>query len=224
MAKLFIVGTPIGNLEDLTLRAQRILSTVSLIACEDTRVTRKLLGHYKINVLTTSIHHHSTGAEIDRLLGRVANGEDVAVVTDAGTPGVSDPGGKLVEQAVQQGIRIEVVPGPSALTAAIAVSGMPTDKFLFLGFLPHKKGRQTLFKRVAQTEETVILYESPHRLIKTLESLNAALPPERPVVVCRELTKIHESVVRGTAAEVLKYFTEHPDEVRGEVVILIGPS
>lgn len=222
MGKLYIVGTPIGNLADLSPRAQRILSSVSVVACEDTRVTKKLLDHYQISVPTTAVHHHSTPAVLGRLLDQTS-GSDVAVVTDSGMPGLSDPGGKLVARAVERGIALEVVPGPSALTAATALSGFPTDQFLFLGFLPHKKGRQTLFQRIAATEEAVVLYESPHRILKTLESLTEAIPT-RPLAVCRELTKIHESVLRGTPAEVLKHFTDHPDQVRGEIVIVIAPQ
>jgi 16S rRNA (cytidine1402-2'-O)-methyltransferase len=221
MATLYVVGTPIGNLEDLTFRAKRILSSVSLIACEDTRETKKLLGHYQITTPTVSVHHHTPPPALDRLLDRVEQGSDVAVVTDAGMPGVSDPGGKLVARAIARGLRVESVPGPSALTTAASLSGVPTDQFLFLGFLPHKKGRETLFKRIAETEETVVLYESPHRLMKTLESLTK-LNLLKQVIVCRELTKIHESVVRGTADEVCKHFTNHPDQVRGEIVIIIG--
>ncbi len=220
--KLYVVGTPIGNLEDVTFRAKRILSEVSIIACEDTRVTKKLLDHYAITTSTISIHHHTPAAELTRLLDRVEQGNTVAVVTDAGMPGVSDPGGKLIAAAVERNIAVESVPGPSALTTAISLSGVPTDQFLFLGFLPHKKGRQTLFKRIAETEEAVVLYESPHRLMKTLASLKATIST-RHVVVARELTKLHESMVRGTAEKVLQHFTEHADQVRGEVVIVIGP-
>lgn len=223
MAILYVVGTPIGHLEDLTFRAQRILSSVTIVACEDTRVTKKLFDHYQIKTKTTAIHHHSTPAVLDKFLDHVAAGQEAAVVTDAGMPGLSDPGGKLVARAVERGITIETVPGPSALTTATAISGFPTDSFLFLGFLPHKKGRETLFKRIAETEETVILYESPHRLLKTLESLLKTVPG-RPLAVCRELTKVHESVIRGTAADVSQHFISHPDQVRGEIVIVIGPQ
>lgn len=223
MAFLFVIGTPIGNLEDLTHRAERVLGSVAVIACEDTRVTKKLLDRYEIKTPTTSIHHHTPAAELDRLLDRVEQGNDVAVVTDAGMPGVSDPGGKLIARAVARGLEIQSVPGPSALTTAVSLSGVPTDSFLFLGFLPHKKGRETLFKRIATTEEAVVLYESPHRLLKTLDSLMSHCR-DKQVVVCRELTKIHESIVRGTAEEVLKHFTDHPDQVRGEVVMIIAPQ
>ncbi len=220
---LYVVGTPIGNLEDLTFRAKRVLSDVTVIACEDTRVTKKLLDHYQIATPTISIHHHTPASELDQFLDRLAGGANAAVVTDAGMPGVSDPGGKLIARATERGISIQSVPGPSALTTAVSLSGVPTDQFLFLGFLPHKKGRETLFKRIAATEEAVVLYESPHRLMKTLQSL-MEVTPTKHIVVCRELTKIYESVVRGSAGEVVKYFTDHPDEVRGEVVIIIGPQ
>ncbi|MEK7537582.1 MAG: 16S rRNA (cytidine(1402)-2'-O)-methyltransferase [Patescibacteria group bacterium] len=222
MAFLFVVGTPIGNLEDLTHRAESVLRSASVIACEDTRVTKKLLSRYDITTPTVSIHHHTPASELERLLDRVAHGENAAVVTDAGMPGVSDPGGKLIARAVERGIAVQSVPGPSALTAAVSLSGVPTDQFLFLGFLPHKKGRETLFKRIAATAEAVVLYESPHRLLKTLQSLSAILPTERQVVVCRELTKIHESVIRGSAETVRKHYTDYPDQVRGEIVIVIG--
>lgn len=220
MASLFVVGTPIGNLEDLTFRAKRILSSVKIIACEDTRVTKKLLDHYGLTTRMVSIHHHTPPAELDAVLDQISHDADVAVVTDAGMPGVSDPGGKLVARAVERGITVESVPGPSALTTAASLSGVPTDHFRFFGFLPHKKGRETLFTKIAETKDTVIMYESPHRLMKTLQSLSK-LGIAKQVVVCRELTKIHESVIRGTPDEVLEHFTSHPDEVRGEVVILI---
>ncbi|MBI3572939.1 MAG: 16S rRNA (cytidine(1402)-2'-O)-methyltransferase [Candidatus Kerfeldbacteria bacterium] len=218
---LFVVGTPIGNLEDLTIRARRILGEVGLIACEDTRTTRKLVDHYGITTKLVSLHHHSTERDIDGVLAYVAEG-DVAIVTDAGMPGIADPGGKVVARAAALGLKVESVPGPAALTTAVALSGLPTDRFLFLGFLPHKKGRETLFRRIAATEETVILYESPHRLLKTLESL-VKLTNSRQVVVARELTKVHESVIRGTALHVLKHFQDHLDQAKGEIVLVIGP-
>lgn len=223
MATLFIVGTPIGNLEDLTFRAKRILLSVKIIACEDTRVTKKLLQQYEISTPTISLHQHSDPAKIEQLLSRVVRGQDVAYVTDAGMPAIADPGGRLVAAARADDVRIEVVPGPTALTSALAVAGFPADTFLFLGFLPHKKGRQTLFSRIAATEETVVLYESPHRLMKTLASLVTAIP-DRALAVCRELTKMHESVVPGTAGQVLSHFKHHEDEIRGEIVIVIGPQ
>lgn len=220
VGKLYIVGTPIGNLEDLTFRAKRILSSVAVIACEDTRVTKKLLQHYEISVDVVSIHQHTDAAKITHLISRIVNGEAVAYVTDAGMPVIADPGNLVVATARQFNVPVEVVPGPTALTSALAISGFPADQFVFLGFPPHKKGRETLWKKIAATEETVVLYESPYRLMKTLQSLVDNIS-ERQIAVCRELTKIHESVVTGTASEVLSHFTHHPDEVRGEIVIVI---
>ncbi len=221
--KLFVVGTPIGNLGDLTHRAVDVMKSVNIVACEDTRVTSKLLQHYRIATPTTSFHQHSAQAKIDELITHLKQGSDIALVTDAGMPGIADPGGKLVQAATKAGIEVVSVPGPSAATAALSIAGVPADQYLFLGFLPHKKGRVTLFKRIAATEETVVLYESPHRLMKTLESLSQAIP-DRLVVVCRELTKIHESVIQGSSLRVLKHFRDNAGQVRGEVVIVIGPS
>ncbi len=219
---LYVVGTPIGNLGDMTHRAVEVLRSAAVIVCEDTRVTKKLLDHYQISTPTTSVHQHSSAVKIDEIIHRLYQGQDVAVVTDAGMPGIADPGGKLVAAAVEHEIPVVTVPGPSAVTSALSIAGVPADRYLFLGFLPHKKGRETLFKRIASTDETVVLYESPHRLMKTLESLSKIIL-NRLVVVCRELTKIHESVIRGNAADVLKHYTDHPDQVRGEIVIIIGP-
>ena len=223
MATLYIVGTPIGNLEDFTFRAKRILSSVKLIACEDTRVTRRLLDHYEIRTPMVSIHQHSDPGKIEDVITAIVKGDDVAYVTDAGMPAIADPGGLFVKTARDNNLQIEVVPGPTALTSALALSGFPADQFVFLGFLPHKKGRETLFNKIDQIEETIVLYESPHRLMKTLESLSTVIP-ERELAVCRELTKIHESVIRHTAPEALSYFKHHEDEIRGEIVIVIGPK
>lgn len=220
--RIFIVGTPIGNLEDLTLRAKRVLSEVDLVICEDTRVTKKLLARYGLTPRLASVHHHTAPKVIEDILARVERGENVAVVTDAGMPGISDPGGKLVAAAIAQNMNIETVPGPSALTAALSLAGFPTDRFVFFGFVPHKKGRETMFARMAVTEEAVGFFESPHRLMKTLSALVKYMP-EREGLVARELTKIHESVIRGTTVELLGYFMVHPDEIRGECVILLAP-
>ena len=168
-----------------------------------------------------AVQHHTSPAALDRVLQEVANGLAAAYVSDAGTPGISDPGGKVVELAYAKGIQVFGIPGPSALTTALSISGFPADRFLFLGFLPHKKGRETLFKRIAETEETVVLFESPHRIIRTLDSL-LRMNLNKEVAVCREITKIHESVVRGSIEHVVKHFTDHPDQVRGEVVIIIS--
>lgn len=226
MGTFSIVATPIGNLEDITLRALRILKEADVILCEDTRVTGKLLSHYAIKTPLRRYDAHASDARHEEIVERLAKGERVALVTDAGTPAISDPGFKIIDQVRRElpDVVIEAIPGPSALAAALSIAGMPTAEFTFLGFLPHKKGRETLFKEIAASERAMVFYESPHRLMKALESLTKALEPEREVAVARELTKIHETVVRGTAAEVLAHFEARPDQVRGEVVIIIAPS
>ncbi|MDP2587129.1 MAG: 16S rRNA (cytidine(1402)-2'-O)-methyltransferase [Candidatus Komeilibacteria bacterium] len=239
MSTLYIVSTPIGNLEDITLRAIRILKEVDFVLCEDTRVTKNLLAHYQIATPTLSFHQHSTGLEIDKLINLIKEGKNLALVTDAGTPGVSDPGGVLVAEAVKQfrpeadqpladgsEVKIETIPGPSALTAAIAISGLPMEKFLFLGFLPHKKGRQTLLKKIAESEYPVVLYESVHRIGKLLNELSgpafaqaSADKQDYQLVVGRELTKKFETVYRGSVEEVKSQLK--PTEVKGEFVVII---
>ncbi len=219
MGTLFIVATPIGNLEDITLRALRILKEVDLIACEDTRVTKRLLEHYQIDKQVISYHQHSQVGKVDFLLEKLKQGKNIALVSDAGTPGISDPGGLLVSAAASEGIKVEAIVGPSALTAALSISGLPTDKFLFLGFLPHKKGRETLIKEIIESKYTIVFYESVHRIIKALGQLNEA-GLERKVVVCRELTKKFETVYRGKINEVLKLLQD--DQVKGEFVVIIS--
>lgn len=223
MAILYVVATPIGNLEDITLRALRVLKEVKLILAEDTRVTKKLLMHYDITTPTMSYHANSKLAKLDRIVALLEAGNDIALVSDAGTPAISDPGVELVSavRALESGVRVIVIPGPSAITATISVSGMPTAQFVFLGFLPHKKGRETLFKEIAETDRAVVFYESPHRILKTLTSLASHIP-DRQIMIARELTKIFESTVYGTPAELLAYFDEHADEVRGEFVVLVS--
>ncbi len=216
MPTLYIVGTPIGNLEDLTPRAARILSEVSLVAAEDTRVTRRLLSHLGIHPRTTSFHQHNWRDKLDGVLAELAEG-DVALVTDAGMPGISDPGSELVVAASQSGFKVEVVPGPSAVTAALALSGFPGDAFQFLGFLPRrKKDRQTGLRQVLSSAAPLVIFEAPHRLRATLTDLEAVFA-DRPLAVCRELTKLYEEVFRGTAAQALEHFSSP----RGEVVIVI---
>ncbi len=216
MPTLYIVGTPIGNLEDLTPRAARILSEVSLVAAEDTRVTRRLLSHLGIRPRTTSFHQHNWRDKLAVVLAELAEG-DVALVTDAGMPGISDPGSELVVAAAQAGFKVEVVPGPSAVTAALALSGFAGDSFLFLGFLPRRKRDRLVGLREASFSSVpLVLFEAPHRLRATLTDLNTAFG-ERPLAVCRELTKLHEEVFRGTAAQALEHF----DSPRGEVVIVL---
>lgn len=225
MGTLSVVATPIGNLGDITLRAIDTLKQADAIACEDTRVTAKLLSRFEISKPLLIYHARSGKLAADRILTLLADGKRVALVTDAGTPGISDPGSMLVtevKQRLKNEVRIEAIPGPSALTAALSISGIPTHEFTFLGFLPHKKGRQTVFKDIRTSERTMVFYESPHRIVKALESLAEVLPDTRRVVVLRELTKIHESVVEGTAVEVRDYFTSHPQHVRGEFVVCVS--
>lgn len=216
---LFIVATPIGNLSDMTFRAVEVLKTVDMIACEDTRQTKKLLDHYTISTPTISYHQHSKIQKIDSLISELLAGKNIALVSDAGTPGISDPGGKLVETAHQNNISVVSVPGASALTAALSVSGFPTDRFTFYGFVPHKKGRQTLFAEISQNAETSAFYESTHRIVKTLEQLKVVLESQRQIFVARELTKKFESAYRGTINEVLKQL--QADNTKGEFVVIV---
>jgi 16S rRNA (cytidine1402-2'-O)-methyltransferase len=292
MATLYIVGTPIGNLEDITLRALKVLSDVDVILCEDTRTTAKLLARHGISKKTLSYHMHSGLSRVEDIIGLLKSGKNLALVSDAGTPGISDPGSELVKRVreafdrevfdlntgdlnasgakgsrssqehspvslyesdkkvdtFEEIVKVESVPGPSALTAAISIAGVSCANFTFLGFLPHKKGRETLFNEIAASERTMIFYESPHRIMKTLESLEKHLKREegvqqaiqqdrakivseeackekgvnKRVTICRELTKIFEEVVSGTAEEVKNYFTSHSDKVRGEFVVMVS--
>ena len=216
MPTLYIVGTPIGNLEDLTPRAARILSEVDLVAAEDTRVTRRLLNHLGIRPRTTSFNQHNWRDRVDGVLAELSEG-DVALVTDAGMPGISDPGSELVLAASSAGFKVEVVPGPSAVTSAVALSGFGGDGFTFLGFLPRqKKNRQFNLRAAFNSQVPQVIFEAPHRLRATLSDLDVVFG-DRPMAVCRELTKLYEEVFRGTAAEGLDHF----DSPRGEVVIVI---
>lgn len=219
---LYVVATPIGNLEDITLRAIRVLKEVDLVLCEDTRVTRKLLAHYKIDTDTESLNARTEEKKVDRVVELLRSGVKLALVTDAGTPAISDPGTRLVSCVREElpEVRIEPIPGPSAVVAGLSVAGLPASEFLFLGFLPHKKGRETLFKKIADSEQTIVIYESPHRVLKTLERLSVDIVDPRRVVVLRELTKIYEEVVVGSSREVLETFQAR-DRVRGEFVIVI---
>lgn len=226
MGTLSVVATPIGNLADITLRALDTLKQADVIACEDTRVTAKLLARYEIQKPLLIFHAQSGKHATTRILQLLAEGKRVALVTDAGTPGVSDPGNELVRSVrdtLKEDVTIEGIPGPAALTTALSIAGMPTHEFTFLGFLPHKKGRQTLFREIAESTRAMVFYESPHRIEKALQSLVEILPETRKVSVLRELTKMHESVVEGTATEVQTYFMEHPDQVRGEFVVIVAP-
>lgn len=223
---LSVVATPIGNLADITLRALETLKKADVIACEDTRVTAKLLARYEIEKPLLIFHAQSGKHATTRILQLLAEGKHVALVTDAGTPGVSDPGTELVRAVrdrLPDDVRIEAIPGPAALTAALSIAGLPTHEFVFLGFLPHKKGRQTLFREIADATRAMVFYESPHRIMKTLESLAEILPEDRRVSVTRELTKMHESVIEGSAHEVLEHYQDHQDQVRGEFAVIVAP-
>ncbi len=223
---LSVVATPIGNLADITLRALDTLKQADAIACEDTRVTAKLLARYEIEKPLLIFHAQSGRQAYTRILQMLADGKRIALVTDAGTPGISDPGSALVREVrdrLKGEARVEAIPGPAAVTAALSIAGVPTDEFTFLGFLPHKKGRQTLFAEIAGSSRTMVFYESPHRIEKALASLAEALPEGRTVIVARELTKLYESLVEGTAEEVRDYFAAHPQEVRGEFVVIVAP-
>ena len=217
--KLYIVATPIGNLEDITLRALSVLKSVDLIACEDTRHTKILLDRHNIHRPLISYHQHSRLQNLTRILEALAAGQSVALVTDAGTPGISDPGNILVHDAVAAGIKVEPIPGPSALIALASVAGIAMDRFLFLGFLPHKKGRQTSIQQMMISKVPVIFYESTHRILKTLEALTGA---PGLLVIGRELTKKFEEIVRGRPREVLEYFQTH--ETAGQFVVVYSPS
>ena len=218
--KLYIVATPIGNLSDFTFRAKNTLEMVDVIACEDTRHASILLNHYAVRKPLLSFHSHSGQTKVDKIIEYLNNGSNAALISDAGTPGISDPGYVLVQEALKNGVTVTPIPGASAVITALCASGLPTDKFLYLGFLPIKKGRQTIFKKIAESEHTVVFYESPHRLKKTLEQLKDYLKPTSKVAVAKELTKIYETFYRGTIFEVIKQI---PENVKGEYVVMVLP-
>ncbi len=245
---LYIVATPIGNLEDISLRALRILREVDFILCEDTRVTKKLLDHYDIKAKTMSYHQHSDQIKNDYVINLMKEGKDLALVSDAGTPAISDPGGKLVAAVVEEfgdDARVESVPGPSAVTAALSISGIPTDKFVFMGFAPNKKGRMTFIKKIIKSEYPVVVYESKHRIIKFLEELKKLAEEYNKnvekinkkviknseklkevfltsVVVCREISKMHEIVYRGGIDEMIEKIKNAEAGQKGEFVVIVG--
>jgi 16S rRNA (cytidine1402-2'-O)-methyltransferase len=223
MSKFFVVATPIGNLGDITYRAVETLKSVDLILCEDTRVTKKLLDKYGIVKPTMSFHAQSKLSKIEKIFELLRSGKDLALVTDAGTPGISDPGSLLISKIKEEGFDVEVIPipGPSAVIAALSASGLPTHEFTFLGFLPHKKGRETLFREIASASRTMAFYESTHRIIKTLEAL-VKFCPNKNICVAREITKIYEEFKIGSATELLEYFTEKPEKQRGEFVVIVA--
>jgi 16S rRNA (cytidine1402-2'-O)-methyltransferase len=221
---LYIIATPIGNLEDISARAVRMLGEVNVVLCEDTRTTGKLLKHYNIDVKTISYHAHSNDNREDYILDMLREGKSLALVSDAGTPTISDPGVKLVERIKRElsDVMVSPIPGPSALMSALSVSGISSAQFVFLGFLPHKKGRETLFQEILESNRTMVFYESTHRIMKTLERLQEMMP-NRHMAVARELTKIYEQVKTGSFADVYQYFIDNPDKVRGEFVVIVAP-
>lgn len=259
MTTLYIVATPIGNLEDISIRALRILGEVDYILCEDTRVTKKLLSHYNIQTETMSYHQHTDDRKQEQILGLISQGKSLAMVTDAGTPGISDPGGKLIQAVIERfddSVNIESVPGASAVTAALSISGIQTDKFVFMGFPPHKKGRQTFIQKILASEYPVVVYESKHRIIKFLHELKKAstsIEEEadesesqsminrkefknsykekakksskkviNSVVVCRELSKMHETVYRGDLDDIISKIESSQNDQKGEFVVIIA--
>ncbi len=224
MNNLFIVATPIGNLQDFSFRALETLKNADLILCEDTRQTLKLLNRYEISKPLISYFQHSQFTKVDYIIERLRLGKNLALVTDAGTPGISDPGGKLVEEVIKSlndQVKIVPIPGPNAVITALSVSGFPADKFLFLGFPPQKKGRNKFFEEIATAKQTVVFYESMHRILKTLNQLKESLPPDRQMVVCRELTKQFESIYRGTTNEIIKTLESDKNNQKGEFVIVL---
>jgi len=229
MSQLYIVATPIGNLEDITLRALRILSEVDFILCEDTRVTKRLLAKYKINKPTISYHQHSKSSKIKYIFDMLISGKDMALVTDAGTPGISDPGNELIAQFLNRVAEVTdhqpqiiPIPGPSAIATILSVAGVHSDSFLFLGFLPHKKGRQTLVQKIVAADLTVVVYESCHRITKFLNELIDNGGDKLKLTVGRELTKIFESIYRGTPTEIIAILEQDKNNLKGEFVVVVG--
>lgn len=219
-AKLFIVPTPIGNLEDMTFRAVSILKEVDFILAEDTRTSGKLIRHYQITNKLFAFHQFNEHKVLQRLVARLMAGETMALISDAGTPGISDPGFLLVRECIKNDITVECLPGATAFVPALINSGLPSDKFFFEGFLPHKKGRQTRLKELAEMPYTLVFYESPHRLVKTLEQFVPVFGPQRHASVSRELTKLHEETIRGTLQYLFDFFKDKT--IKGEIVIVVG--
>ena len=216
---LYVVPTPIGNLADITHRSIHVLSQVELILCEDTRVSQKLLKHYNIDTPTKSYHMHNEHRTVDRLVEQLQQGVSMALISDAGTPAISDPGFLLVRACLQSGVNVTSLPGPTAFVPALVQSGFPTDRFVFEGFLPHKKGRKSRLSQLAEETKTIVLYESPHRILKTLAQCAQVMGPDRQASISRELTKAFEETVRGTLEELEAHFTTHTP--KGEFVLVI---
>ena len=220
MAKLTVVPTPVGNLEDMTFRAIRVLKEADLVLAEDTRTTGILFKHFEIQNKMQSHHKFKEHKTVEQLAARIKAGENIALVSDAGTPAISDPGFMLVRECVRQGVEVECLPGATAFVPALVASGLPNEKFCFEGFLPQKKGRQTRLMELAEEERTIIFYESPYRLVKTLMQFVEFFGADRQVSVSREISKVHEETVRGTLEEVIQHFSEH--EPKGEIVIVLA--
>ena len=219
MKKIYVVPTPIGNLEDITIRALDILKTVDLVLAEDTRKSKKLFDHFDIKTPLSSYHQHNEHKKIKKIVDDIQKGVVCALISDAGTPSISDPGFLLIRECIKNNILIETLPGATAFVPALVNSGLPTDKFIFEGFLPHKKGRSKRLLQLSKEVRTIILYESPHRILKTLDSLMKYFSPDRKASISRELTKIYEETQRGTLAELFSYFSEK--KVKGEFVIVV---
>ncbi|MCC4212243.1 16S rRNA (cytidine(1402)-2'-O)-methyltransferase [Leeuwenhoekiella parthenopeia] len=220
MGKLYLVPTPIGNLDDMTFRAIKVLQEADLILAEDTRTSGKLLKHFEITTQMHSHHMHNEHKTVEGLVDRIKNGQTIALISDAGTPAISDPGFLLTRACVEAGLEVDCLPGATAFVPALVNSGLPNDKFVFEGFLPVKKGRQTRFQILAEEDRTMIFYESPHKLLKTLNNMVEFFGAERKVSVSREISKLHEETLRGTAAEVLKHYENKPP--KGEIVIVVA--
>lgn len=220
MGKLYVVPTPVGNMEDMTFRAIRILKEADLILAEDTRTSGVLLKHYEIKNAMQSHHKFNEHQTVESIVNRIKGGQTVALISDAGTPGISDPGFLVVRECVRNGIEVQCLPGATAFVPALVSSGLPDERFCFEGFLPQKKGRMTRLNALKEENRTMIFYESPYRLLKTLTQFAEIFGVDRPVSVCREISKIHEESVRGTLQEVIAHFTE--TEPRGEIVIILG--
>ena len=220
MSKLYLIPTPIGNLEDITLRALRILKEVDLVLAEDTRTSKPLMKHFEITTPLQSHHLFNEHAKVEEVVNQIKSGVTIALITDAGTPGISDPGFLLVRECIKNAIEVETLPGATAFVPALVNSGLPSERFCFEGFLPHKKGRQTKLESLVEEERTMIFYESPHRLIKTLTSFSEYFGKERKASISRELTKMFEENKRGTLEELIAYFSSK--SIKGEIVIVVG--
>ena len=219
--KLFLVPTPIGNMEDITLRALRVLREVDFVLCEDTRTTKNLLKHYEIEQRCMAYHIHNEHQQLKQIIAQIKTSQSVALVSDAGTPGISDPGFLLLRECIAEGIEVECLPGATAVIPAVVNSGLPCDSFYFNGFLPHKKGKESTLRRLAEMKETVVFYESPHRLAKTLVMMQSFFAEDTPISISRELTKIHEENFRGTLVDAIAHFPVDK-EVKGEIVVVVG--